>query len=108
MRGQFAENRCEMIATRSQQACFGKMQTFQFKVLRNGEAWPEAAQHGVPSLAVARSTAAQLMADVVRDAVEEPWADVDWKVKVSDDNGVLMFAFTLVTASSPVAIVPRR
>lgn len=70
----------------------------------DGRVAAEPYELGLADLNAARVEAARLLGAMIKDAPEEFWATMDWRVRVSDDAGLLMFEIHAFAVEAPAAV----
>lgn len=50
----------------------------------------------VDDLAALRIEAARFVGEILRDEAERIWKDQDWRVDVTDEDGLLLFAMSII------------
>lgn len=63
----------------------------------------DAGDHGEARLEVAK-----FVGELLREHAGKIWVDQDWRVDVTDADGLILFVMQLLVTDSPAARAPRR
>lgn len=60
------------------------------------------------NLRALRVEVAQFVGELLKDHAAQIWADEDWEVEATDENGLILFTMNIFASDTAATMMPRR